>query len=437
VKKVFILAILFINLLDASYILKKSVRYKSRLNNIYKHSFADMKNIPQDVSFYAKQITPIPYFRQLQYDKRYNYRYFYPWSIKSAKNLSLDFGWEVKMAIRRHLYMESGKEYLAITKKRWIDNANMKALGSANLYAITTKHTNLRALPTYSSFYLAKKGKYLFDFNYNQNSAIYPNTPLYITHYSKDKKWAYVVAPYSFGWVNLSTIAVVNKGFIKEFKSGNYGVVVKDNCRIYKDGRSYTLVKLGTIFPIRDGKYLLAVKAKDSHAKIVAIKVAQNNIVAKKPFAFNSANVAKVAKEFVGEPYGWGGGFYCRDCSATTRDFFGVFGIFLSRNSSKQAKEGARIKIPKASYNFRKRFIIDNAKPFRSLMYVPGHIVLYLGTFKGEPVIMHTYWGVRKKDGSKIITARTIITTLEAGKERSDTRVKSRLIYTLKDIINF
>jgi len=423
--------------INAQYILKPSVRYKNKLDNIVKHSFADMKNIPQKPSYYASQVIKIPRAKQLKYDANYNYKYFYPWRIHSVSNLGLDFGWEIKMAIKRPLYRASGKRISAAITKRWIDNANMKELDSVKLKAITVKHTNLRALPTFSSFYLAKSGKYLFDFNYNQNSAIYPNTPLFISHLSRDKKWAYVVAPYSFGWLHLSSIAIADKNFIKHFKTRKYAVVTKDNCRIFKDGSSYTLVKLGTIFPIKDRNYLLATKRKDGYAKISLLSVTKKSIIAKKPLPFTPKNVAKIASEFVGEPYGWGGGFYCRDCSATTRDFFGVFGIFLSRNSSKQSKEGHRVRIPKGSYNFRKNFILKHAKAFRSLMYVPGHIALYLGEYSGEPVIMHTYWGVRKKDGSKIITARTIITTLEAGKERSDTRVKSRLIYTLKDIINF
>ena len=434
--KLFLLAILTLYL-NAQYTLQPSQRYKNRLDYIPKHNIADIKNIPQEPSYYATQVTPIPKAKQLKYDKAYNYKYFYPWSLNSLQNSRLDFGWEIKMATKRPLYNAKGKRFSKAIVKRWIDNADMKSLDSTKIKAITIKHTNLRALPTYSSFYLAKKGKYLFDFNYNQNSAIYPNTPLFISHYSRDKKWAYVVAPYSFGWVSVYDIAIANKSFIKNFKTGNYAVTIKDNSRILKNDISYTLVKLGTIFPMQKGNYLLAIKRKDGYAKIAPLKVTNSKLIAKKPLAFNAKNVARVAKEFIDEPYGWGGGFYCRDCSATTRDFFGVFGIFLSRNSAMQAKEGQRVRIPKGSYNFRKKFILQHAKPFRSLMYVPGHIALYLGEYNGEPVIMHTYWGVRKKDGSKIITARTIITTLEAGKERNDTRVKSRLIYTLKDIINF
>ncbi len=50
---------------------------------------------------------------------------------------------------------------------------------------------------------------------------------------------------------------------------------------------------------------------------------------------------------------------------------------------------------------------------------------------------MHTYWGVRKKDGSKLVTGRTIITSTEPGKERRDTKESSRLINTLKTIVKF
>ena len=50
---------------------------------------------------------------------------------------------------------------------------------------------------------------------------------------------------------------------------------------------------------------------------------------------------------------------------------------------------------------------------------------------------MHTYWGIRKNNGTKLITGRTIITTTQPGKERKDIRKRSELINTLKTIVNF
>ena len=151
------------------------------------------------------------------------------------------------------------------------------------------------------------------------------------------------------------------------------------------------------------------------------------------------ANVLRPKTKFASiiGSYGWGGKMMTRDCSATTRDFFAVFGIFLKRNSAKQAKEGKKIRIkglPKAK---KKAAILQYAKPFRSLLYVPGHITLYLGRYKGEPVIMHTYWGIRLKDWSKYPLCRTIITTTEPGKELRNIRERSKLINTLQQINTF
>jgi len=431
-----ILLIISVLPLFSKYSLLKSYRYKCQIDYLPKNSVLDMRKIPQNLSYYAKQIKKIPYSLQLKQDRIYNKKYFKVWEQKKLNIEPTSLGWEERLVTNRTIYFYNAKRVSKKIIYSWIKNANMQKLNSKNLYAITIKHTSLHAMPTSKKFFLANKGSYKF-FNYNQNSAIYPNTPLFISHFSKDKKFAYAQAPYSFGWIKVSDIAFVDKNFINKFKSAKLQVAIKDNLRIFKDKKSVTLVKLGTIFPKIKNSIYFATKRKNGFAKLTKINFVSKNLLANKPLKFTQKNVAAVAKEFYNEPYGWGGSFCCRDCSATTRDFLGVFGVFLSRNSSKQAIEGKVIKIPKLPPKLREKFIISHAKPFRSLLYVPGHIVLYLGTYKGKAVIMHTYWGIRKKDGSKLITARTIITSLQAGLERSDTRVKSRLIYTLKSIVNF
>ena len=40
------------------------------------------------------------------------------------------------------------------------------------------------------------------------------------------------------------------------------------------------------------------------------------------------------------QPYGYGGLYDNRDCSAMTRDLFAPFGLYLPRNSSEQARGG-------------------------------------------------------------------------------------------------
>lgn len=440
--KLIILFLLAYTLLPAQYILKKSKRRASAIDHMPKGVVADMKNIPQDPAYYAKQIKPFSTGAQRRFYKEFVKKYFKPWSLSAIDIPQADLGWEVRFVQRRAIYKANGAVIPPSVYNRWIENANYKNMNARGYRAITVKHTNIKAFPTATAFYRnpAKVGQG-FPFDYNQNSALHINVPLFVSHFSKDRRWAFVRASYSFGWVRVSDLAIVKSSFIRAFKSGSYAMTIRDNMRLFNEkNRALTLVKLGALFPISADKkhYLVAKRTAKAQAQIEYMSVQDSKSVAKMPLAFTAKNVAKIAKEFYGEPYGWGGGYGCRDCSATTRDFFGPFGIFLHRNSSKQTKDGSSsVNIKKLPVAYKKRFINQHAKPFRTLLYVPGHIGLYLGEFKGEPVIMHTYWGVRKKDGSKLVTGRTIITTTQPGNERKDTKKSSQLIHTLKTMVNF
>jgi hypothetical protein len=437
----FIIFLLSFTTLYADYTLKEGKRLKSKIDHLPKGVVADMKRIPQDPAFYARQIKTFSKAKQRELDRDFNRKYFKPWSLNRLDIPKEDFGWEVRFVTKKPIYRENGRVIPSYVYKKWIRNAQMEKVDTKRYRAITIRHTNVKALPTSTAFYRdPKRVGEGFPFDYNQNSALHINVPLYISHFSRDRRWAFVRASYAFGWVKITDLALVDGNFIKKFKNGTYAMTIKDNLRLYDDkNRAYSIVKLGALFPIsKDGRYYLTARRNaKGQARIHKVKVAKPEIIAKKPLPFTPKNVAMLAREFYGEPYGWGGGYECRDCSATTRDFLGAFGIFLRRNSSKQAKDGKSIYIKGLPKQAKKKKIIHEAEPFRSLLYVPGHIVLYLGQYKGEPVIMHTYWGIRKNDGSKLITARTIITTTEPGKERKDIREKSKLINTLKTIVKF
>jgi len=425
--------------LQAEYILKESARAKSKIDRMPKNKVADMKHIPQDPAYYADQIKPFSKSEQRALDNKFNQKYFKPWSLSKLDIPKEDFGWEIRFITKKPIYRAKGSVIRSSIYDQWITNANYENVDTKKYKAITVRHTDVKALPTSSAFYRdPKKTGEGFPFDYNQNSSLHINVALYISHFSKDKKWAFVRASYSFGWVKTSDLAVVNSKFIKTFKNGHYAMAIKDNLRLYKSKKDVSIIKIGALFPIsKDNKYLVASRDSKGRAHIEKVKVTNKDIIAKKPLPFTAKNVGMLAKEFYGEPYGWGGSYECRDCSATTRDFLGAFGIFLRRNSSKQAEDGKKIAIAGLPKTTKKKKIIKDAHPFRSLLYVPGHIVLYLGEYKGEPVIMHTYWGIRKKDRTKLITARTIISSTEPGKELADIREQSKLINTLKTIVNF
>lgn len=438
-KNILIIFTLIFTTSNSSYILKKAKRDISIIDKMPKAIVGDMQNIPQNLDFYAQQIKPLDLKKQFELDKKFNKLYFKPWKLKAIDIPKEDFGWEVRFITKKPIYDVYGGKISQRSYYRWFKNAQYEKLDTLRKYAITIKRTDVKALPTEDAFYRdPKKVGEGFPFDYNQNSALHINIPLYISHFSKDKDWAFVRASYAFGWVKVDDIAFVDGNFTKEFENGKYAITIKDNLKLYSTWSTISLVKLGSLFPLSSKKnhYLVATKDGDM-AKIEELKVEDSSIIAKKPFPFTSKTVAKIAKEFYNEPYGWGGGYGCRDCSATTRDFLAPFGIFLHRNSSQQAKDGENYFLKSSLKWSKKREIIKKAKPFFSLLYVPGHIMLYLGNYNNEPIIMHSYWGIRKKDYTKLITGRTIITSTEPGSEREDVREKSKLINTIKSVVNF
>ena len=438
-KYIILILILSILQLYAKYTIKPISRPKSAIDSLPRHSVADMFKIPQNTKYYAKQIIPFSKSEQLRYKNEYIKRFFYPWQMSEIKKSSNTLFWQIRFVQRRNVYGVNRIVIPKATTNWWIKNSNFNKLNSLKLKAISIKHTNLRAFPTTIDIYKnPNKSTEFYPFDYNQNSELHPNVPLFVSHYSLDKKWAFVEAGHTFGWVKRSDIALVDSRFISRFKGVNYAITIKDNLAIFKNARYYTLVKLGSLFPKDGNTILVATKGKDGYAKVTKIKIPSNRLIAHFPLHFNSKNVSYISQQFYNEPYGWGGKAFCRDCSATTRDFFAPFGVYLSRNSSRQAKEGKYvINIKGLSKLEKKRAILKYAKPFRSLLYVPGHITIYIGRYKNEPVVMHTYWGIRLNDWSKYTLSRTIITTTEPGKEHPEIRERSKLINTLQKIINF
>jgi len=424
----------------AQTLLSLGVRNRTSIDYMPSNQIKDTIHIKQDTTPFTKQITNMSASEQLEYDSLYNKKFFTPWSQTSVELTEEERTWQFKYA-KKKTYRRNGSKISESWFKHQILNSNFDMFNTVNLPAITLRHTDLHLYPTVKGIYYdPRKTGEGFPFDYNQNSSIHINTPLIISHFSLDKKWVYAQTSFASGWIKFKDIAFVNSKFQQKFKNGNYAITVKDNLKLQDNNGYISLVKMGSIFPIdpKTKQYLMAKKDKKGFAKLSKITVNDIDIIAHKPIKFNAYNLAYISKQLVGEPYGWGGKEMTRDCSALTRDFFSPFGIYLPRNSRQQAQEGSEfISLRGLDLLSKKQTILNNAKPFRSMLFVPGHITLYLGEKEGEPIILHNYWGVRLKDGSKKVMGRTIITTTTPGAELANIRKKSLLLNTLTGIINF
>ena len=425
--------------LFAETLLSIGERTRSDIDNMPSNQINDTLVIEQDPTEFSQQADPMSAMEQLDYDDAYNEKFFEPWHISDMNLLEGEKIWQFMFA-KRKMYRRFGERIPKSWFKTKIKDSNFDNYNNLAKPAITIKHTNLKLYPTNKEFYYntTRTGEG-FPFDYNQNSSIHMNTPLFASHYSLDKRWIYVKTAFAFGWIEVESMAFITPEFQEAFENNQYHITTTDNLNLTEDETTLSLVKMGTIFPQDEltNEYIFAGKDENGYTTIKRAKVNEVNIIARKPIKFNAFNIAYIGKQLVGEPYGWGGKLETRDCSTLTRDFFAPFGIYLPRNSRQQAKSGEYISLKGLSIEEKQQSILENAKSCRSLLFLPGHIMLYLGEKDNEPVIMHNYWGVRLKNGKKHIMGRAIISTTKPGAERPDIKKKSMLINTIKGVVNF
>ena len=305
--------------------------------------------------------------------------------------------------------------------QRLLALADLDRLPSMNQLGVVIKPTFIRILPTIRPFYETPDD---FPFDHLQFSEIKPNEPVRILHATKDGAWLYIETSYANGWVEPDAVRFVDESFRKQVINSAQVVVVRDFAIIQTErGDVLPQPKIGTLYPLvkEEADHWLvdvAVAGGDRYAALATARIVKND-ASRHPLSFSPESLTLIGNELLKTPYGWGELYRNRDCSATTRDFFLAFGIWLPRNSLKQITSGPFVSLANLSSIDKENRIREQGIPFRTLLHQKGHIMLYIGLHEGKPIILHTAWALRYKHKdcpeNKFIIGRTVLSTLEAG----------------------
>jgi hypothetical protein len=356
--------------------------------------------------------------------------YFFPWHQKKPYHSMKHAAWGVKKYANNPGYDKNGRS----RPQRWIGdiikNTHISDYPKDIFPAITVRNTHFRILPTRERH----SNLPLHDANFDnfQQSTVPTGTPVLVTLRSLDKKWFLVETRHLIGWVKAEDIARVSPDFVKTWENGRYIAVTKDNTPVSIDKKVVYKAQLGSVFPVigkGGGDVFIWMAARDAMGNAFLLKATiPANGTALKPLPFTPRNVASIARELIGGKYGWGGLGGKRDCSSTLRDLFSPFGILLPRNSMDQAGAGRFVSFLGLSSERKRDIILQQGVPWRTLLWIPGHIMLYIGTAQGEPVIFHNFWKIatvtRNGGKGRLVVGRTAITTLCPGRELPDIDVK-------------
>ena len=382
----------------------------------------DLKELPQDAAAYVSNLQEstalLP--TQLEYTKKY-YRI---WDTPVDTNLT-EVMWP-------HRVFNASKSFYGINLKRlgrsfyerMLSRANFTDYMHVNKRALTLRGTDIRAFPT--SEVLLKNPNIPgegFPFDYLQNSYIAANKPLLVSHFSSDKKWAFVFSSFTSGWVKSEDIVFLPKSDADVWMQAKQVYIFKDRESVVDaDGYLFEL-RIGMMLPLvkEDEHYytVLAVSREDLYTPVYKEIKVPKEYASLQPLTFTRENVLKILSQLQKSRYGWGGMYGERDCSATVRDYFAPFGIWLGRNSNVQAKAGRVISFDGLDEEQKRDMIKNEAIPFETLLYKRGHILLYLGTYDEKIIVFQNVWGVKTKDGKKsgrVVIGRAVYSTLDLGK---------------------
>lgn len=397
----------------------------------------DLRALPQEAGHYIhgrpETLEFISPRKQEILGREYLEAYFAPWDA----DLQIDETETPIAKIRRFEGRTLYGENLLPRPEGWLDDMKRRMeqgkRPSTAGPAISVLTCSLRMLPSQRPLFyspgIAGEG---FPFDYLQDSLLPAGTPLLVTHVSSDRGWYFVKSPWLSGWVRSWEIARVDDDLMSAYRSLERLAFVQDEVPVIaEEGGLAFYGRVGMTLPLapagegRDMEGRVAVmiplRGTDGRATLNTALVPEE-AVRPWPVPATGKDLTLVIDALLSKPYGWGGLYENRDCSALIQDIFAPFALYLPRNSGQQALAGDYISLSDMSREEKEALIISRGKAMTTLLNMPGHVMLYLGPdpASGRPVVLHSLWGLRTRVSGvtgRWIIGRTVITGLSPGAE--------------------
>jgi hypothetical protein len=395
----------------------------------------DIRMLPQDVRVYLSPVKD-PFMdpaRQAAYFQQFKDRFFRPWHRTDPRHSAeIVFSGLKKYRLKR-LYGENNRPLPPDFIETMARQSQPGTYPLLHQPAITVTHASIRVFPTHKPVFFGPlhpgRG---FPFDMMQNSLVPAGTPVLVTHESADRQWALVETGWVAGWVRHQEIAAVDEVFMADYSAHPLAGFTADQIPVIpEDSPPVFSGRVGMALPMKEpasgigfATVLVPARTHLGNAERLEARVPAHGIQ-QLPFPASVNNFAKILNALMGQTYGWGGLYENRDCSALIQDVFANFGLPLPRNSKDQADFGENISLKGLSGPEKQDLIRTQGVPLQTLLYMPGHIMLYLGvdSASDQPLICHAMWGITTRPplsthSGRLVVGRTVITTLAPGKEQ-------------------
>ena len=320
-------------------------------------------------------------------------------------------GWIDDLASKpaKPLWDEAGKPVPKATLDTIVGNRAMDDIPASQpmRYGMTVERAALRAFPTALRVFSSDDDA---DIDRFQESALFPGDPVAIAHASADGQWLFVVSPRYAAWVEAKAIAEGDKATVLAHAQRTpYRVVTGAKPRTVFTREEPRLSELqldmGVRMPLADvapdkpvngqhpyASWILDLPVRDAEGRLAfAPALLQKNADSAADYLpLTRANLIRQSFKFLGERYGWGHAYNGRDCSGFVSEIYRSMGVQLPRNTSDQAVSPVFARTHfEAGDSREKRMAAVKALEIGDLIYIPGHVMMYIGKIDGQPYVIH------------------------------------------------
>lgn len=271
-------------------------------------------------------------------------------------------------------------------------------------YLICTTETDLRAYPTTS---LLLEDPLEPDEDYNQLSSIRVGEPMVAISKSSSGRFYLVKTSNCMGWVEAEHVGVCrdkeqwlcawkfNADEIilvtgTEIQLPYSNVTPQFSGKVLSMGASLQLVPQSEIPESVQGRsvsynyvvYMPARMEDGTFTKKMAL-IPKNADISVGYLEMTLENIMNQVFKFLGNVYGWGGMLHSQDCSGLIRDVYKCFGLELPRNTTWQQEMPVEKKSMTELSRQEKKKVLEQL-PSGSLLFMDGHVMLYLGKDRGD-----------------------------------------------------
>ena len=311
---------------------------------------------------------------------------------------------------RSELFSPAGEILTSEGYEKYTDNLALENIPETVVvqFALVVKRSDMRTYPTNNRYYKSPDDQNLDRF---QENGLFPGDALAVLHISKDNQWAFVQSYNYAAWVKLKNIAIGDRKVIDQYKKASRFLVitgdkVETNFNPRVPALSELQLDMGVRVPLADPEatgnnlygqnpytaytVMLPVRNPNGVLEIRQALIARNKDVSRGYIPFTRENITRQAFKFLGERYGWGHSYNARDCTGFIMEVYKTFGIHMPRNSGQQGLGG---------FGENTRFTADSSRKEKlaalegmdigDLVYVPGHVLMYIGDVNGKPYVIH------------------------------------------------